>query len=173
MTKTAAGPKKKVCKVCAALPYLEAGAARKPGVEYRPRVDRPLSLDKDGNPVPGPRCFTHKHARKNELRDKNHAVRLDKIYGITSEFYWALYEAQGGKCYICQRATGKTKKLAVDHDHSCCNGSVSCGECVRGLLCGPCNQGVIGHLYNSIEALQRAIDYLNDPPARKLLAISA
>ncbi len=32
--------------------------------------------------------------------------------------YWALYEFQGGKCYVCQVATGKKRRLAVDHEHN-------------------------------------------------------
>ncbi|AXN53523.1 endonuclease VII [Gordonia phage Ronaldo] len=67
--------------------------------------------------------------------------------------------AQGGKCAICQRAIGKRRKLAVDHDHDT-------GE-VRGILCQPCNFTVLGR-YDK-EALQRAIDYLENPPARKVL----
>lgn len=31
-------------------------------------------------------------------------------------------------------------QLVVDHDHTCCPGSVSCGRCVRGFLCGHCNR---------------------------------
>lgn len=77
-------------------------------------------------------------------------------YGITPEQYWALYEAQGGSCYICQRATGKTKKLAVDHDHKT--------GYVRGLLCGPCNN-ILGHLRDDRDAAFRVMDYLIYPPA--------
>ena len=29
--------------------------------------------------------------------------------------------------------------LTVDHDHRCCPGPVSCGRCVRGLICTYCN----------------------------------
>jgi hypothetical protein len=47
----------------------------------------------------------------------------------------------------------------VDHDHS--NGEV------RGILCGPCNQ-LLGHGRDSIAFFQRVIDYLTNPPARKL-----
>lgn len=151
-------PLVKVCKVCVALPILAPGAVREPGVEYRPKVNRPANH-------PGPRCATHARDRASEVKARLHGNRVEKIYGITAEEYWRIYEFQDGKCYICHRATGATKRLAVDHDHKT--------DEVRGLLCGPCNQGVLGHLHSSIEALQRAIDYLQDPPAQRLLKASA
>lgn len=78
-------------------------------------------------------------------------------YGITAEEYWAIYEHQGGCCYICQRATGVRKRLSVDHCHET-------GR-VRGLLCTGCNRNVLGHLRNCVMALARAIIYLLFPPA--------
>jgi hypothetical protein len=117
---------------------------------------------------PGPRCATHQRARKRALARKKHGEWIWKTYGITSEEYWAIYQAQGGRCYICRRAKGKDqdgqgrgKMLSVDHDHRT-------GE-VRGLLCTPCNRDVLGHLRDSVEALQRAVIYVIDPPARAVL----
>lgn len=96
---------------------------------------------------------------------------MARIYGLGPGDYQRLYLAQGGRCWICRRATGKTKRLAVDHDHNCTEGhpkTSACRKCVRGLLCGPCNTHAIGRL--GPEALQRAYWYLLDPPAAKLLA---
>jgi len=79
------------------------------------------------------------------------------VYGITAEQYWAIYELQGGRCYICRRATGARKRLSVDHCHVT--------GFVRGLLCSPCNKNVLGHLRDDREALIRAVDYLDRFPA--------
>jgi hypothetical protein len=72
-------------------------------------------------------------------------------------------------CFICQRATGKTKRLAVDHDHDCDAGhdrNMGCPKCIRALLCGPCNR-LVGFL--DAEALARAIEVLTNPPAQRFL----
>ena len=106
-----------------------------------------------------PRCATHDRAARRRSESRSHARMVQSTYGITQEQYWAIYGAQGGKCAICQVATGKTKRLAVDHDHTT-------GE-VRGLLCGPCNQ-TIGRLPTG--SLVRALNYLHDPPARRVLS---
>ena len=115
------------------------------------------------------RCLTHLRSRRKAARIAAHASRVQSGYGISGEQYWALYEAQGGTCAICQVATGKTKRLAVDHDHACQEGhdpKQGCPKCIRGLLCGPCNE-LIGRYRN--EKLVRAITYRLDPPARGVL----
>lgn len=118
---------------------------------------------------PGPRCHTCHYAKKRADRKRNHDRYVQKKYGLDPGDYEALYRAQGGRCYICQRATGKSKNLAVDHDHSHCSREQGCRECVRGLLCSRCNHDLLGHCRDSVEMLQRAIDYLKDPPARRFL----
>jgi hypothetical protein len=118
-------------------------------------------------PFPGPRCTTCARAWKRAQKLSSHERRVMAQYSLPPGGYAALKAAQGGSCAICQRATGKTKALAVDHEHSCCPGKTSCGRCVRGILCGPCNQ-LIGRLPKG--SLQRAIAYLEDPPGPKVLA---
>ena len=56
------------------------------------------------------------------------------LYKLTPERYDAMAE-QG--CRVC----GSKDDLRVDHDHSCCPGQKTCGQCVRGLLCHPHNIG--------------------------------
>lgn len=108
-------------------------------------------------PWPGPRCTTHHRLRRKTASAGRHGVYVFKTYGITADQYWLLYEAQGGRCAICQRASGKARRLSVDHDHKTL--------LVRGLLCKPCNRDVLGHLRDSVMALARAIRYLLAPPA--------
>lgn len=121
------------------------------------KTRRPIATTKAGRPVPGPRCATHHRARRNKRRNYSHEKHIGETYGITAAEYAAIYEAQGGKCAICRRATGVRKRLSVDHCHAT-------GR-VRGLCCGSCNRDVLGHLRDDVEALQRAIDYLKFPPA--------
>lgn len=90
----------------------------------------------------------------------NHSKRVQETYGLQPGEYELLLDNQDGKCAICFRKPG-AKRLAVDHDHTT-------GE-VRGLLCRGCNRDVLGHLREDWNSLQRAIDYLHNPPARRVL----
>jgi hypothetical protein len=94
-------------------------------------------------------------------------------FGISSDLYWALHEFQGGRCAILNcRATGKTKALAVDHDHKCCPGRTSCGKCVRGLLCGPHNE-MFGRNGDDPEVFQDMAGYLRMPTYLQYLWMNA
>lgn len=118
-------------------------------------------------PHPGPRCATHHRRRRNATREAARAAHVERTYSITEEQRQELYEAQGGTCAGCP-ATGATRRLSVDHDHACCPGSTSCGECVRGLLCRTCNR-FLGHVRDDPAALRRLADYLENPPAQRVL----
>lgn len=107
-------------------------------------------------PYPGPRCATHHRDRKKEIKAQTHARWIFKTYGITREQYDALYESQGRTCGICKRATGRSKRLAVDHDHKT--------GYVRGLLCSTCNN-ILGYLRDDLELALGVHGYLSEPPA--------
>lgn len=119
-------------------------------------------------PYPGPRCATHDREVRRARKAARHGAYVQKTYGLGENDYGLMYEAQNGTCAICQRANGATRKLSVDHDHKCCNGPVSCGYCVRGLLCRPCND-MLGHARDDWQMFARAIRYLNNPPATDVL----
>jgi hypothetical protein len=97
---------------------------------------------------------------KADASTKAHRARVAKVYGIQPDDYDRLYVAQEGRCAICRRATGKTRRLAVDHDHAT-------GK-VRGLLCRVCNS-MLGHARDDIEFFVRAVHYLTFPPAESVL----
>lgn len=62
---------------------------------------------------------------------------LKQRYGLSPGAYDGMLAAQGGACGMCRKPS--SKRLHVDHDHQCCPGVTSCGQCVRGLLCQACN----------------------------------
>lgn len=109
-------------------------------------------------PEPGPRCTTCRREFVKATRAAAHEKYVGVTYGLGPGRYAELLAIQGGTCAICQRATGRARRLAVDHDHDTNE--------VRGLLCGPCNYTLIGR-YDAA-ALTRAIAYLACPPARGL-----
>ena len=101
----------------------------------------------------------HKVYRE-EFPEKNKERKLKYYYNITLEQYNALLEKQNGVCAICSGVNDVTgKDLFVDHDHSCCPGGRSCGECVRGLLCNMCNWS-IGGMRDNPDNLLKAAEYI-------------
>jgi hypothetical protein len=82
-----------------------------------------------------------------------------KKYGLSRDDYVVMEFEQNGVCKICGNEEKHNKRLSVDHDHSCCEGQVSCGKCIRGLLCNQCNK-TLGLVKDDVQRLQAMIDYL-------------
>lgn len=78
--------------------------------------------------------------------------RIKKEYGLTREQYMLLVSSQRGACALCGHTPESHFSLHVDHCHQ--------SNKVRGLLCGPCNQG-IGLLKEDPELFKKAITYLS------------
>lgn len=101
--------------------------------------------------------WNREHPDKKYLLDKK--AHIWSRYQLTIEEYGLLLVKQNGACAICGGVG--TRSLHVDHDHSCCNGSKSCGACIRGLLCFRCNT-MLGNANDDINILQKAINYVKD-----------
>lgn len=108
-------------------------------------------------PRPGPRCVTHHRARQRLLKERAHAKRVEKTYGLEEGEYDALLAFQGGVCALCGKP-GVKKRLAVDHDHST-------GR-VRGLIHAWENT-FIGRIRDSTQWARNLVAYLENPPARR------
>lgn len=102
-------------------------------------------------------CETCIRSRERGRNTAAHASRVAKVYGLAPGAYVALLKRQGGTCAIkgC-RANGRTKRLAVDHDHRT--------GIIRGLLCGPHNR-LIGQFNDDPDLLQSFADYIRNPPS--------
>jgi Recombination endonuclease VII len=114
-------------------------------------------------PHPGPRCATHHRAARKARQAAKHGQAVQRTYGLPAGGYDAILAAQSGVCAGCGPRTGRngrTKRLAVDHDHAT-------GE-VRGLLCSTCNR-TVGEFRDDPMTFLRLALYLLNPPARSVV----
>ena len=98
------------------------------------------------------------HHKRRMLEDSEYRLKMRDRYlkhshGITANQYEALLEAQGYLCAICGvKLSARGHNTHYDHCHKT-------GK-HRQFLCTNCNRG-LGHFQDSVENLQKAIDYLN------------
>jgi hypothetical protein len=121
------------------------------------------SLGRQGKCKP---CNTITRREYSSRKPEKNWVQNLKRMGLTSEEYTEMLSLQGGVCASCgnpektiDNRTGKVRRLAIDHDHSCCSGKKSCKKCIRGLLCQACNQalGILQENPENIKSLYRYI----------------
>jgi hypothetical protein len=98
------------------------------------------------------RWVTENPQQKWNLDKKSH---LWTHYRMTIDDFSIMHESQDGKCNICKTV----RKLVVDHDHSCCPTKITCGGCIRALVCSRCNT-LLGMSDDSPQLLASAIEYL-------------
>lgn len=94
-------------------------------------------------------CYSKEYYARPEVIAHRTNQYWQKFYGITKAQYDAMFIAQDGRCAICLKVSDK--RLSVDHDHKT-------GK-VRKLLCNSCNM-ILGRLGESVETLQRMLDYI-------------
>lgn len=83
--------------------------------------------------------------RNGQIEPKN-KVQKDlslKAYNLRVRYLMTLeefYKRSANGCELC--GDKPERALHVDHDHKCCRGQVTCGNCVRGVICNKCNKAV-------------------------------
>jgi hypothetical protein len=112
----------------------------------------------------GPRGTVCLDCQKARRRKTGRRHRIKRTYGITDEEAELILQAQGGLC-----ACRETRKynLAVDHDHQI-EREQNVRASVRGRLCKRCNK-VLAYVRDNPQILRWLADYLEDPPARRIL----
>lgn len=80
-------------------------------------------------------------------------------HGLTPSQMADLLKKQNNRCAACGDELLGGRFTHIDHDHGCCSGRLSCGRCVRGLLCHWCNNA-LGCVHDNPERLRRLIEYL-------------
>jgi hypothetical protein len=95
------------------------------------------------------------NADKKKLLDKK--SQLWSHYRLTIEKYLEILNDQNESCAICK----KRKRLYVDHDHTCCPSNLTCGKCVRGLICQKCNM-MMHYIDECRNLFERAIEYSSE-----------
>lgn len=150
-----AGCRCDICKEAKAIKRKEYQSSK--AWEYRKTYLERMRIER-------PEKYAELRKRNNEIKkasfDKDPAKHrwqiIHKKYKLTKLMYMELLEQQNGVCAICKLPPNRNW-LAVDHDHSCCPGTKTCGKCIRGLLCGSCNS-FLGRVNDDSNSL---IAYLN------------
>lgn len=105
------------------------------------------------------------HWRCAELSRQKALIQRLRRYDLTVEQFEKMIEDQSGLCAVCftkpEPRPGSFYGFHVDHDHNCCSGTRTCGQCTRGLLCNTCNSG-LGMFKDNTKTLSNAIKYLSN-----------
>ena len=139
----------------------------------RMRIRRPKTVGQGGHNKAKTHCpQNHEYTEENTIWSKdgrrscrecaraNGRVQVIKKYGISVEQFESLIKNQDNKCLLCLDSFDEVPS-AIDHDHQCCPGVTSCGNCIRGILCKNCNT-ILGLAKDNPEVLLRAVAYLRD-----------
>jgi Recombination endonuclease VII len=102
---------------------------------------------------PGPQQAANRRWKAaNRERDRLYNKMLNHGRDIEAVIA-AMWAAQDGRCYLCERPLTPGPDTVIDHDHTCCPRTKSCAYCRRGLACRKCN-ALVGSADDDPELLQ-------------------
>lgn len=112
-----------------------------------------LSRNKDGKDTRCKVCvrdvqkdFYFQTRDLSKIRARNILVR----YGLEVSEH---YELTKDGCFVC----GSMDNLCIDHDHECCPGKITCGKCIRGVLCWSHNLAEAA--FKNVEQINKLLEY--------------
>lgn len=118
--------------------------------EYRLRPER-VAKERARAQTPARKAADAVRHAKSVNKRVNYRGWLKRVWNLEPEDVARMFEAQGGACACCHEKLKLDKQTHLDHDHKT-------GK-IRELLCHHCNIA-LGGARDSIETLQRLIDYL-------------
>jgi len=161
----ASGVLEKLCKKCQrVLPIISFGknASSKDGFYYHCKPCGKAVRDQREIDHPGYAVKQYMKYRSKLTKEQIAAIHARahfKKYGVTQEWFDKKLTQQKGCCAICgTNGNQRTRRFAIDHDHSCCGKNCACDNCRRDILCDKCNF-ILGVIEN-IEWSAKALAYL-------------
>lgn len=130
--------------------------------QYRERTRKQVAQWRADNP--DRKREVDRANKKRQWADPDKRLRTkvlvaERKFGMEPGSYLRLLEEQDYRCAICGADFDADARLAVDHDHACCDSKTSCGGCVRSLLCNRCNPG-LALFRDNPELLREAANYI-------------
>jgi Zn finger protein HypA/HybF involved in hydrogenase expression len=123
------------------------------------KISKPLNEfhkrknSKDGHDHYCKECSNARHRIKYATDPMQKLNAKYRKYNINHDEFINMYNAQNGKCKICNEPFKRRRHILIDHNHVT--------ESVRGLLCPKCNI-LLGSCNDNIETLKLAINYLEE-----------
>jgi hypothetical protein len=109
----------------------------------------------------GEQIKAHQAKYRKANKERLAIERRDIRYNLKPGQYDAMLVAQLYCCAACDRPFGQDKPY-VDHDHACCPGVKSCGQCIRGLIHHKCNV-ILGYVNDQSALLRKIAEYIKCP----------
>lgn len=109
----------------------------------------------------------HLAANRDQINERKREYWATEVHGLTRAERNYIEALQLARCAVCLDPFDDD--MNIDHDHGCCPGGTSCGNCVRAVVHRRCNL-IVGHYESGtlrdLELAEMAAFYLAMTPTR-------